>query len=341
VSLLADAVRFEIPKPADRDEWLRLRHRDPATGLKWFNASDAGTVMGVSPFQTLADLAVRYLTDEPGPDDPTEAMDRGHRCEPMILAWYGDQHGVEVVTPDVMYGHGRLLATIDGVPIGVPDLGVEAKSTADYWQEPPESVFWQCVAQTICTGWRAIDVPWLDASMRFKCHRFVPTDADREALLGRVDEVLAFIDMGMVPEGAHLTAKHVSSLHPVAEPGLTVEVTDVELAAIADWEEARQARLAAEKAEDAAKAQVLSLLGDAADARWKDTPVVTWKNNKPGERIDWSALEADHPDLVDVYRKIVPGARVLRATKALAKFVGERTDSHPVDEPADDTEVAT
>jgi len=65
------------------------------------------------------------------------------------------------------------------------------------------------------------------------------------------------------------------------------------------------------------------LLGDAEDGRWQDQPVVAWRNNKPTERVDWKALEADHPDLVDGYRKVAPGARVLRPLKALGRYVAE------------------
>lgn len=316
------ADRFTIPKPTDRDEWLRVRHR-AADGRKWANASDAGTFMGVNKFEDLADLAVRYLAPEPPADDPTEAMDRGQRCEPMLLAWYGDTNGVQVVTPDVLFGFGRLLATVDGQPVGVPSLGVEAKSTADYWQEPPESVFWQTVAQSIVTGWDAIDVPWIDASMRFKCHRFVPTDGDRDALLRRIDAVLAYIDMGMIPEGAHLTSKHVTSLHPVADPSSLVDLSAVELAAVGEWESLRQARIAAKKAEDEAGARVRSLLGSAIAGMWDGAEVVSWKNDRPSERVDWKALEADHPDVVDAYRRVVPGARKLLPRKPLARFLAE------------------
>jgi len=317
--------RFTIPKPAGRRDWLIARHRDPATGLKWANASDAATFMAANPHATIADLAVTYLSPEAPDEEPeTEDMERGNRCEPMLLKWWEDKHGIAVVTPDVMFGCGRLLATIDGQPVGIDDLGIEAKTSKDYWgSEPPEKVFWQCVAQTICTGWSAIDVPWLDASMRFKCHRFVPTDGDREALLKRIDEVLAYIDMGMVPEGAHLTAAHVTSLHPVAITGYSVDLSPVELAAIGEWEALRQRRLAAKKAEDEAGAKVRSLIGDAEDARWNDTPVVSWKNSKSSEKVDWKSLEADHPELVDRYRRVVPGARRLTPLKALARYVAE------------------
>lgn len=333
--------RFTIAKPADRYEWLRVRHRD-ASGLKWANASAAGTLMGVSPHTSLADLAVDWLADEPQPDDPTEAQERGQRCEPMLLQWYADKHGLEVVTPDVLYACGRVLATIDGVPVGVDDLGVEAKSTNDYWgTQPPETVFWQCVAQTIATGWRAIDVPWIDASMRFKLHRFVPTDSDRDALLSRIDEVLAFIDLGLIPEGAHLTAKHVTSLHPIAETGLAVDLSPVELSAIGEWEARRQSRIAAKKAEDEAGAKVRSVLGSAAEGHWNGIPVLSWKNSKASERVDWSALEVDHPELVDAYRRVVPGARRLIPLKALARFVAELDEEQVEVEPDEETEGAT
>lgn len=299
-----------IPKATDRSTWLKDRH-------PFFNASDMGVLYGVHPHRNLADVAIEKLSDEP-PDKPaTEAMDRGVRLEPVLLEWIGDVIGLRVEVPDVLYVQGRLMATLDGVFVGNDDEWVEAKTTAYHWPEPPEHVYWQVVAQAAASGRTRCHVVWLDASMRIQRSVITPAAEHVADVLERAARFMEFIDLGMMPEGVELTAEHVARLYPEPVAGQFADLDTSGLEAVVLWEQTRQARLAAEKAEKDAKDAVANLLLDAEGARYDGRLVLTWKASKPSERPDWKALEADHPDLVAEYRRMVRGARTLRATKEL------------------------
>jgi predicted phage-related endonuclease len=300
-----------IPKPADRTEWLRERHG-------YFNASDAGTLFGAHPYRSLADVAVEKLT---GPTDeaPTEAMERGNRLEPVLLEWFGDRIGATVITPDVLHVNGRLMATLDGEIIGAPSAWVEAKTTRQHWDEPPEHVYWQVVAQAAASGRERCHVVWLDASMTMSEVEVVPAPGHVEAVLEAAAKFMDFIDLGMTPEGIEMSAENLATLYPHPEPGKLVTIDDLGLAAVQRWEETRLARIDAEKAEKAAKDAVAAMVADAEGLTYDGRLVCTWKANKPSMRLDAKALEADHGDLVATYRREVPGARVLRVTKELSR----------------------
>jgi predicted phage-related endonuclease len=300
-----------IPKPSDRKEWLAARHG-------FYNASDAGCLYGVHPFRNLADVALDKLQAEATDDGETEAMERGTRLEPFLLAWFGDKHGVKVSTPDVLFVEGRLMATLDGEVPGNDLEWIEAKTTAHTWSSPPDHVYWQVVAQAAASGRRSCWVVWIDSDMRFKQHRIVPEPEHIADVLTRASSFMDFIDLGMTPEGVEMTADHLARLHPLPQVGQYSDLDDEGLQTILAWEQLRRSRIEIEKAEKEAKDAVARLIVDNEGARYDGRLVATWKANKASERPDWKALEADHPDLVSTYTREVPGPRVLRATKDLA-----------------------
>lgn len=299
-----------VPKPAIRGEWLKARHA-------FYNASDSGVLYSVHPFRNLADVAVEKLSPEPPDNEPTEAMDRGVRLEPVLLEWFGDRHGCTVTTPEVLYVQDRLMATLDGEIAGAGDEWLEAKTTSYYWPEPPEHVYWQVVGQAAASGRRRCHVVWLDASMRIQSTVITPDVEHIADVLDRSRRFMEFIDLGMSPEGVALTAEHVARMYPEPVAGRFTDLDDDGLQAVVLWEQCRRARLDAEKAEREAKDAVANLLLDAEGARFDGRLVLSWKANKPSERVDWKALEAEHPDLVAGFRRQVRGPRVLRALKEL------------------------
>lgn len=300
-----------IPKPADRLAWLRVRHGA-------FNASDAACLYDCHPFKDLGDVVADKLQAEPDDSEPTEAMERGNRLEPFVLDWWGDRHGVQVFTPTVMYRNGRLMATLDGEIVGDSECWVEAKTTSQRWDEVPEHVYWQVTAQAAASGKRGeCFVAWIDADMRFKEARITPAPEHVEDVLKRAEQFMAFIDMGMQPQGVLMRADHLTAIHPRPAVGKYVDLDDEGYAAVAAWDQLRHLRIDMEKQEAAAKDEVARLLTDAEGATYDGEPVVTWKANKPTERQDWKRLKAEQPDLVKEYTYEAPGARVMRACKAL------------------------
>lgn len=303
-----------IPKPADRLDWLKVRH-------SCFNSSDAACLYDRHPFKDLGDVVADKLKAEPDDSEPTEAMERGTRLEPFVLDWWGDRHGVQVFTPTVLYRNGRLMATLDGEIVGDSESWIEAKTTSQRWDEVPEHVYWQVTAQAAASGKRGeCFVAWIDADMRFKEARITPDPAHVEDVLKRAEQFMAFIDMGMVPEGVQLTAEHVLSMYPAPTVGKWVDLDDEGRDAVAAWDRLRRQRIDVEKQERIAKDEVARLLEDSEGAKYKGLPIATWRRNRPSKKPDWKALTEAHPDTVAEFTREVPGPRVLRTTKDLHTF---------------------
>lgn len=307
-----------IPKPPDRLDWLKARKG-------FFNASDVPCLYDSHPHRDIADVVADKLAPEVVDGGQTEAMDRGVRLEPVMLEWLGDRLGVRVVTPDVLHVNGCLMATLDGEPVGADDVWVEAKTTAERWDAVPTHVYWQVAAQAAASGRRECHVVWIDSDLRFKTAVVVPHPEHVEDVLARAETFMAFIEMGMTPEGVQLTADHVLTMFPRPEVGTWVTLDDAGRDAIVAWEEARTERIAAEKREKALKGPVATLLSGAEGAKYQGLPIVTWRCNKDGEGFIVGEHEAGEPECHAKYTRTTKGARVLRATKELRTFQGVRT----------------
>lgn len=296
----------KVPKPADRMEWKRTRH--PYVG-----ASDASCLYGANPWKSLADLCVEKMQDDPDPDLTSEAIDRGHRLEPFLLQWWGDKHGLEVITPDELFVCGRLMATLDGIPVGTEDDWIEAKTTNQRWSEVPEHVHHQVVAQAAASGKKRCFVVALDADMKFKEWEIEPTEEEVGDLLNRVEKFWNYLDLGMTPPEAEFTAEHIVKIHPTHTPESFVDLDEDGFQLIVEWEQLRQARLAAEDAEKQAKDAVARLIAEHEGARFDGHVIATFKAQRRTS-FDTKGFKADHPDLASSYER-PSSVRVLRAMK--------------------------
>ncbi len=79
---------YTIIRPASHDEWLQER-------LKGIGSSDAGTIMGASPFSTPLRLWRQRMGIDP-PVQETPAMRNGHFLEPAVAAYFADATGAVI-----------------------------------------------------------------------------------------------------------------------------------------------------------------------------------------------------------------------------------------------------
>jgi predicted phage-related endonuclease len=266
-----------VDKPADRGDWLTARH-------PYFNASDAGCLYGVHPFKSLADVALDKMQPQPDDAEATEAMDRGNRLEPAILGWFADKIGVQVVTPDYMPVNGKIMATLDGVIVGNDSCWIEAKSSREYISTLPDYWYWQVVAQAAASGRRKCYVAYLDASMRFDYQEVHVPEDHVDNVLARAEQFMAFVEMGMMPEGVELETRHILRMFPQHEADSFIDIDDEQYADLQAWEIARLARLSAKENEDEAKNLVANMLGEAEGLRYDGKLVCTWRTDKRGVR---------------------------------------------------------
>jgi len=79
---------YTIIRPSTHDEWLQER-------MKGIGSSDAGTVMGASPFSTPLRLWRQRMGIDP-PIKETQAMRNGHFLEPAVAEYFADATGASI-----------------------------------------------------------------------------------------------------------------------------------------------------------------------------------------------------------------------------------------------------
>ena len=302
--------RFTIAKPEHgSQDWLNARWKDE-NGNTRITASVAAVVHGSHPFMSVADLATQLLSPTPPtPIEPNAAMDRGNRLEPTLIKWVADIQKLPLVTPDVMYCYEedgvRLLATIDAISLAEPgyERVFEVKTTNRRWQGVlPDYWYWQGVHQAICTNSLSIDWAIFDSDLQL--HHFVQkvSSDEKQIHIDACRTFLAEIDMGMLPNGAHYEYKHISAQHPRSNKNLTVELSESIVKQINNLEAIKQQRKVIDETEDAIKAEICGLMGEAEFATINGTLACTWKTSSRNS-LDQKKLEAEHPALVEKFQK--------------------------------------
>lgn len=300
----------KVPKPEHGSlEWHQLRHRDQYGRVR-FGASEAPTLMGCNPFETVTDLALRKWSP-PEVTEATAAMARGNYLEPALVAYAADVLGQPVSTPDEMFTVARLIATLDGLSADGETI-IECKTTTAYSSDDqiPDSYYWQAVAQLGCvpTAHKVLVVV-LDKRMRLGSWEVVRSD-DVDRLFDRADEIGDLLDGKQLPPDAPLTEKHVRAMFP--EPSGSVELGANGAEAL-ELFVAWKARYDEAEAEmQSARDRLVAVLGPAEIGTVDGSPVVSYKSRKGSSTVDWKAVARDHGSLLDKYRKQGAPTRVLK-----------------------------
>lgn len=253
---------YTIIRPASHDEWLRER-------LKGIGSSDAGTIMGASPFSTPLRLWRQRMGLDP-PVKETQAMRNGHFLEPAVAEYFADATGAAIeyesegdwmavddespwlrVSPDRLFYPEGFEQTKENWCI------LEIKSTSKFVDPDNLPLYWLCQVQYQMgiMGIGLAAIAWITSQPRLEMgHTWVKFNpAFFETLTGAIDtfwneNVLKRI----APEPRD--EKDASLLWPTSEEHKTVQATvkDIDncrdyLLAVAEKDEAekRVAELAA------------------------------------------------------------------------------------------------
>lgn len=292
------AKRSTLPKPVDRAEWLEVRR-------PYFNASATAVLFDRHPFMTPGDYATVKLTGVE--QEPTAAMRRGVALEDAVATWWGLEHACAVGEVDDLYIGGNIMATVDRWALD-DDCPIEIKTTSLRAHEPERHWLDQCQAIMLCTGASECWLVWLDSSMSLH-ETLITEDPELQAAIAeRAERFMAAIELGIVPDWIELSYQNVATLHPHSKPA-GVELGDEGLAQVQALVMCRQLKKDAEKDEAALKDQLAKKLLDAESGSYDGMEIITWRTAKPSLVVDVDMLEADHPDLVEKYRRAKPGTR--------------------------------
>lgn len=312
-------TQFKKPKYLSK-EWHEVRRTQ--NGGFVFGASECPALMGVSPFDTLVDLCVKKLKP-PVLQDENDATRRGHILEPALIQHAQDTYGVEVWVPDVMFRHGRLVATLDGAQMenGKCVRVFEAKTTTAYALNDgiPDTYFWQGQAQLDATGADEVVFVVLDRNMRIGFWEMRPDQRALGELREQAERIGARLDNGEIPQATDIafTHKQVEALfpNPSGEKEMTPQMLDYLLLWQALSEQAKQVQQDADEIKD----RLADFMRDAEIGVVAGTPVLSYKEQSRKGGIDYEGFLKAHPDLRETamqYRKPDSHFRVLRKLKS-------------------------
>jgi predicted phage-related endonuclease len=307
----------QIPKPAHgSNAWLEARWRNE-NGEARIAASACAAVHGQHPFITVADLANELLSETPPqPKEANSAMLRGTTLEAPIREWAAKLLGHPLTEPEQLFCWDepgvRLIATIDSM--SADGRVFEQKTTNKIWRgELPDYWYWQGVQQAICTGVSEITWVVFDSTLDLHFHVQGVSSDEKQAHIEACRRFLAAIDMGMMPDDAVLEYRHVQDRHPQGAESKEVELPMSALATIERMLLAKEQIKSAEAVEDAAKAELCAILGDAEYGLIQDQLVCTWKTTQR-ESFDTKKFQKEHPALYEKFLKTTP-VRTFRVSK--------------------------
>lgn len=209
-------------------EWLRV-----------VTASKVAAILGLSPWDSPRSMWHKMHGDLPATAE-TDTTRRGHYLEPAILAWWRDQHpeyrdwrtqrGYSMgdwaaATPDMEVWRDPAGLTI----AGAADALVEAKSTAQDWDELPAYYLTQVIWQMHVSGVHRCYVPVIGPRLVFTEYVVDYEDYADDAVLIE-QRAREFYDSLAADEPPPLddtvaTYEAVRKVHPDIDKGERVELT--------------------------------------------------------------------------------------------------------------------
>jgi len=302
----------EIAKPLHGTlPWHLIRHRYNDKCV--VGSSEVSVVMGANDYETITDLAVRKLLP-PVVTDTNEAMTRGNVLEPALIQHARNEMRMPLITPDVMYLNGRIVATLDARGLNdASHVVVEAK-TNNRWslgQDMPTAWWWQAQAQMHCTGTEQVTFVILDKHMRLGLQDVMRSDAGIDEMVKSVELFCNAIDAEQLPDDTQLTAPQVSALF--AQPQGAVEIDANAYQLIEEWSAVKDALKNYEEQERTLKDKLANMLRGAEFGTINNQKVLSYKAQST-KRLDTKALAEAHPDIATAYTT-ASTFRVLRITK--------------------------
>lgn len=276
--------------PADRSNWLAYR-RDHV------GASDVAAILDISsygsPWSTWADK-LGLLPEEPDND----LMAGGRFLEQGITPWFSARTGLHVIgAQSVIQSIDDPLAscTVDGFVAEAPDVGlddvageleIKVRGFGRRWDPIPADVQAQCQWQMKVTGHQRA---WIAVLMgrRLDVHELERDEGDIAFITDRVQRFWTeHVIAGEPPpaDGHDATLRAIAAVYPTHTPELSVsldELVDVHT----EWLEAKATKVAAERREKEAKAQLIAALADAEEGTIAGERVVSYRQQSRGEHV--------------------------------------------------------
>ena len=279
------------------------RQREART--RGLGSSDMAAIFGVSRWKSPVDVWAEKTGKVSVQEGfPSEAAKLGSAIEPALLAMTSEQLGRKVCAPTSTFVRGILRANVDGMLdrfergseiVECKCHGIPTGYGAVGSSEVPEAVRLQVQHQMLCSDSRVAHIAVLDGQrLGFALYRVEFDEGYATEIEHRANEFWERHVVADVPPEGALTLDTASRI--IRRPGAATAIASeiVERYALA-----REAATAADRDLDAAKASLLTALGQAETASGGGWVIRYLERSRAG--IDTKRLLAEHPELAERY----------------------------------------
>ena len=269
---------------------------------KGIGGSDAGAILGVSPWKT----PLQVYMDKVGATDPIQDNDSmfwGRTLEPVIRQRYADVTNRKVVVPDTLITHPKfefMIGNLDGITSDNRVLEIKTARSAEGWGEPgsneiPDSYMIQVQHYMLITAIPVADVAVLIGGSDFRIYE-VPAEPElMELMIEKETGFWSRVINRDPPEP--ITYQDMLLKYGRTSKESRVQADVVAMAAVARLKEIK----AIVKEEDKLKTVIMAAFGESDTLMDNNKVLATWKAGNGSKRFNAKLFEAENPELYKKY----------------------------------------
>lgn len=324
-----------------REEWLELR-------TKGIGGSDAGILMGVSPYKSRFGLWAEKTGKATSTFSGNEATEWGHDLELLVAQKYAKRTNAQVLAWPVMLAHPKfpfMQANVDFFivegeeeyfPKGevtqwnnsskpsenivaileIKTTGIATRGDSRGWEgdKVPQSYVWQGAHYAAVTGISKVVYAALVGGQGLQIRERTFPKTTLDLLIREEDTFWEQVQKGAQPDpvGNDDDFALLKEMYPLSNSEEATADHDI-IKAVQVYRHTKAQITELEGAMKEARAKIEHYMG-AADTLMDEAGnvLLTYKSNKTGTALDVKALTDAHPELIEKYQVTKPGARVLR-----------------------------
>jgi len=269
---------------------------------KGIGGSDAGAILGVSPWKT----PLQVYMDKVGATDPIQDNDSmfwGRTLEPVIRQRYADVTNRKVVVPDTLITHPKfefMIGNLDGITSDNRVLEIKTARSAEGWGEPgsneiPDSYMIQVQHYMLITAIPVADVAVLIGGSDFRIYE-VPAEPElMELMIEKETGFWSRVINRNPPEP--ITYQDMLLKYGRTSKESRIQADAVAMAAVARLKEIK----AIAKEEDELKTVIMAAFGESDTLMDNNKVLATWKAGNGSKRFNAKLFEAENPELYKKY----------------------------------------
>ena len=274
-------------------------------------ASQVAAALGLSPFQTPAQLAMEILGRIPAQVE-NDAMRGGNIMEPAIAKLYTSQTGIDIFPDNTTYTHPEYDWLICHPDYYKP-CGLESRTLIEIknvgarqryrWDDGvPVHVVAQVVLQSLLTGCTDVEVVAFFGGWEVEIFPLTITEKQQESLLYKVAAFwVDWIEKNMIPPVCDKDLEMIKTLYPTSDNVEEATATPKVMEDVKSFREYKILRNQMDKTIGTLEAKIRLMMGGSAILLNPDgTREFTYKQAKHSVKTDWENMVLELCDEYEV-----------------------------------------